>query len=103
MLSINRRWPSANKVSKASELLPDPDGPQMTVVFPNGISTSIFFKLFCLIPQIWIDFCSLLIDLFFDRDGNHHINYPDLVLKNQSILRCDWLLPWVQYHQYKTD
>src|SRR5579885_1222366 len=37
-------------VSKASELLPDPDSPVMTVNVFRGISTSIFFKLCCRAP-----------------------------------------------------
>lgn len=37
-------------VSNASELLPEPDTPVITVKEPRGISTLMFFKLCCLAP-----------------------------------------------------
>ncbi len=44
-VSKNLRRASLNKVSKTSEVLPDPETP-VTAVRPSSISTSIFFKLF---------------------------------------------------------
>ena len=41
-----------SKISFVSELFPEPETPVMQVITPNGISTSIFFKLFSLAPLI---------------------------------------------------
>src|SRR6266404_5259088 len=44
-VSIYLRWPSANKVSKASELFPEPLKPVMTINCLSGRSRSKFFRL----------------------------------------------------------
>src|SRR4051812_11267398 len=46
-----RRWPSAKRVSKASELLPDPLKPVMTISWLSGKSRSKFFRLLCRRPR----------------------------------------------------
>src|SRR6266516_8096454 len=46
-----RRWPSAKRVSKASELLHEPLWPVMTVNRPMGISRLKFFRLLCRTPR----------------------------------------------------
>ena len=51
-LSIYRLWPSAYNVSNASEDLPEPDKPVITVNLFLGISTLMFFKLCNLAPLI---------------------------------------------------
>ncbi len=43
--STYRRWPSAKRVSSASELLPEPDGPVTTVRHRRGRSRSMPFRL----------------------------------------------------------
>ena len=53
-LSANLLWPSANRVSNASEDLPEPEIPVITTSFPRGISTEMFFRLFTLAPVIEI-------------------------------------------------
>src|SRR5882762_9014880 len=44
-VSIYLRWPSANKVSKARELFPEPLKPVMTISCLSGRSRSKFFRL----------------------------------------------------------
>jgi hypothetical protein len=41
-------------VSKASELLPDPETPLITVSFPWGISQETFFRLWVRAPRMMI-------------------------------------------------
>jgi hypothetical protein len=52
--STYRRWPSAYSVSKASEDLPDPERPVMTISFSRGRSTSMFLRLWVRAPRILI-------------------------------------------------
>src|SRR5271163_4105453 len=52
--STYRRCPSAYRVSKASEDLPDPDSPVTTVSEFRGISRSMFFRLCCRAPRTTI-------------------------------------------------
>ena len=51
-LSAKRRWPSANKVSKARLDLPLPDTPVTTTSLPRGISIVMFLRLLTLAPLI---------------------------------------------------
>ena len=44
------RWPSAKMVSKASELLPEPERPVMTTSRSRGMLTSMFLRLCSLAP-----------------------------------------------------
>ena len=53
-LSTKRLWPSAYRVSKASEDLPLPDSPVRTTSLSRGIVTSIFFKLLTFAPLMTI-------------------------------------------------
>src|SRR3990172_2513776 len=50
--STERHCPSAKSVSKASEDLPEPDTPVTTVTRSWGMSSEMFFRLFCLAPSI---------------------------------------------------
>src|SRR3954470_7202540 len=59
-LSTYRRCPSAYKVSKASEDLPDPLNPVMTTSFSRGISTWRFFRLCWRAPLILITCAGIL-------------------------------------------
>ena len=54
--STYRRCPSAYRVSKANEDLPDPETPVMATNLPCGIFTSMFFRLLALAPLISIYF-----------------------------------------------
>src|SRR5207249_2797958 len=60
--STYRHWPSANKVSNASEDLPEPDTPVITVTALWGIRSEMFLRLFCRAPSTmrspdgWISF-----------------------------------------------
>ena len=54
-LSTYRLWPSAKRVSKISELLPDPETPVITVSASRGISTLICLRL-CSVA-LWILMC----------------------------------------------
>src|SRR5688572_33413297 len=47
-----RHCPSAKRVSKASEDLPEPDTPVTTVTRSWGIASDTFFRLFCRAPSI---------------------------------------------------
>src|SRR6266581_20685 len=47
-----RHCPSANRVSNASDDLPDPETPVMTVSRSWGISTEMFLRLFCRAPSM---------------------------------------------------
>ena len=49
-----RREPSAYNTPIAREDLPEPDTPAIPTIFPNGISTSIFLRLWTFAPRISI-------------------------------------------------
>lgn len=53
-LSTYRRWPSAYRVSNASDDFPEPDNPVMTTSLLRGISPSTFLRLFTRAPFISI-------------------------------------------------
>src|SRR5204863_7828864 len=71
-VSRKRRRPSAKIVSKASELLPDPLGPVMTVSRSRGMSTDKPCRLCVRAPRILIHSPESLID-FLDlvTEGGH--------------------------------
>jgi hypothetical protein len=50
------RWPSAKIVSKASELLPDPETPVITTSSSRGMSTFSDLRLCSPAPRIWMRF-----------------------------------------------
>src|SRR5437870_11651072 len=60
--STYRHWPSANKVSNASEDFPEPDTPVIAVTALWGILSEMFLRLFCRAPSTmrspdgWISF-----------------------------------------------
>src|SRR5690625_1560916 len=53
-VSTYRRCPSAYRVSKANELLPEPETPVMTVISLALKSTERFLRLFCFAPMMRI-------------------------------------------------
>src|SRR5688500_18977113 len=53
-LSTYRRWPSAYKVAKARLLLPDPEGPVMTIRRLRGRSQSMPWRLWTRAPRMAI-------------------------------------------------
>src|SRR3954470_19527067 len=62
--SMNRRWPSANTMSKARGDLPDPETPVTTLSGRWGIVSERLLRLFALAPRIpnsglWILDCGL--------------------------------------------
>ena len=54
MLSRNRRWPSANRMSNATVDLPEPLNPVITTSCSRGILRSMFLRLCSRAPWIWI-------------------------------------------------
>ena len=62
--------------------LPDPETPVIDIKYPNGNSTSIFFRLFSCAPlTIIFPFCSLIFSSIL-------INYD--LLDNLLLLICDY-------------
>src|SRR5256885_17248619 len=76
-----RRCPSAKRVSKASELLPEPLNPVMTMRWLSGRSRSKFFRLLCRTPRRRI---TELADGF---DMQAECNGADLRVNEQIVLR----------------
>ncbi len=51
----NWTWISFVRTSFIKVNFPEPETPDITTRFSSGISTSMFLKLFCLAPLIWIN------------------------------------------------
>src|SRR5437764_11100242 len=76
-----RRCPSAKRVSKASELLPEPLNPVMTISWLRGRSRSKFFRLLCRTPRRRITFWPDGFDMQAECNG------ADLRVNEQIVLR----------------